>query len=161
MVTHRWHDAREVFDALVRAASRRSSRDMYIYRVVLLCCRILIGAAVGLTALTIQMKTTSRGKFIAFRRLEYQDDDTSTEAHTFVNRFPTGWWFGLVFLCIGLVLVDHHATLRFATPMGSVRPLREIAVVLVEVTLIFLCFVAFFTLAVHPIFNHTVTFRLH
>jgi len=42
-----------------------------------------------------------------------------------------------------------------------VRPLREIVVVLVEVALIFLCFVAFFTLAVHPIFNHTVTFRLH
>ena len=32
---------------------------------------------------------------------------------------------------------------------------------LVEVILIFLCFVAFFTLAVYPIFNHTVTFRLH
>jgi hypothetical protein len=135
---------------------------MYIYRVVLLCCRILIGAAVGLTALTIQMKTTSRGKFVAFRRLSPRnDDDVSTEAHTFVNRFPTGWWFGLVFLSIALVLIDHHATLRFATPMGSVRPLREIAVVLAEVALIFLCFVAFFTLAVHPIFNHTVTFRLH
>jgi hypothetical protein len=134
---------------------------MYVYRVVMLVCRVLIGAAVGLTALTLQMKTTSRGKFIAFRRLPYPDDDESTEGHTFVNRFPTGWWFGLVFLCIALVLIDHHATLRFATPMGSVRPLREIAVVLVEVTLIFLCFVAFFTLAVHPIFNHTVTFRLH
>ena len=113
-------------------------------------------------ALTIQMKTTSRGKFVAFRRLEPRnDDDVSTEAHTFVNRFPTGWWFGLVFLCISLVLVDHHATFHFATQMGSVRPLREIAVVLVEVILIFLCFVAFFTLAVYPIFNHTVTFRLH
>ena len=67
----------------------------------------------------------------------------------------------LVFLCISLVLLDHHATLRFATASGSVRPLREIAVVLVEVILIFLCFVAFFTLAVYPIFNHTVTFRLH
>jgi hypothetical protein len=55
---------------------------------------------------------------------------------------------------------DHHATLRFATPTHAVR-LGEIAVVLVEVALIFLCFVAFFTLAVHPIFNHTVTFRLH
>ena len=98
----------------------------------------------------------------AFRRLDPRnDDDVSTEAHTFVNRFPTGWWFGLVFLCISLVLIDHHATLTFAMPMGSVRPLREIAVVLVEVILIFLCFVAFFTLAVYPIFNHTVTFRLH
>ena len=52
---------------------------MYIYRVVLLCCRILIGAALGLTALTIQMKTTSRGKFVAFRRLEPRNDDDNTQ----------------------------------------------------------------------------------
>jgi hypothetical protein len=84
-----------------------------------------------------------------------------SSAHASTATATASWWFGLVFLCIALVLVDHHATLRFATPMGSVRPLREIAVVLGEVALIFLCFVAFFTLAVHPIFNHTVTFRLH
>ena len=120
--------------------------------------RVLWGKNCGRLACAVILQ----GKFVAFRRLNPRnDDDVSTEAHTFVNRFPTGWWFALVFLCIALVLVDHHATLRFATPMGSVRPLREIAVVLVEVALIFLCFVAFFTLAVHPIFNHTVTFRLH
>ena len=38
---------------------------------------------------------------------------------------------------------------------------RSSSVAAVEVILIFLCFVAFFTLAVYPIFNHTVTFRLH
>ena len=58
---HRWHDAREIFDSLVRAASRRSSRDMYIYRVVMLLCRILIGAAVGLTALAcVEIKILRR-----------------------------------------------------------------------------------------------------
>ena len=94
---------------------------MYIYRVVMLVCRILIGAAVGLTALTLQMKTTSRGKFVAFRRLPYPDDDESTEGHTFVNRFPTGWWFGLFFLVVGCVVLDHHATLQFATPASEER----------------------------------------
>ena len=92
---------------------------MYVYRVVMLVCRVLIGAAVGLTALTLQMKTTSRGKFVAFRRLPYPDDDESTEGHTFVNRFPTGWWFGLFFLVVGCIVLDHHATLSFATPHPS------------------------------------------
>ena len=103
-----------------------------------------------MTARLIQMKTTST------RVPEINRDDDVSIVSTFM------WCSRLVVpVCIALVLVDHHATLRFATPMGSVRPLREIAVVLFEVALIFLCFVAFFTLAVHPIFNHTVTFRLH
>ena len=138
---------------------------MYIYRVVLLICRILIGAAVGLTALTIQMKTTSRGKFVAFRRLNPRtDDDVSTEAHTFVNRFPTGWWFGLFFLVVGCIVLDHHATLQFATPAPSSlgrRLLRTSAVVLVEVAIIFGCHEVFFNVAVRPIFNHGLTLKTH
>ena len=137
---------------------------MYLYRVVMLVCRILIGAAVGLTALTIQMRTTSRGKFVAFRRLPYPDDDESTEGHTFVNRFPTGWWFGLFFLVVGCIVLDHHATLSFATPHRSSpgrRLLWTSAVVLVEVMLIFGCHEVFFNVAVRPIFNHGLTLKTH
>ena len=138
---------------------------MYIYRVVMLVCRILIGAAVGLTALTIQMRTTSRGKFVAFRRLPYPDDDESTEGHTFVNRFPTGWWFGLFFLVVGCVVLDHHANLEFATPMHPTSPGRRLlwtsVVVLVEVMLIFGCHEVFFNVAVRPIFNHGLTLKTH
>ena len=137
---------------------------MYIYRVVMLLCRILIGAAVGLTALTLQMRTTSRGKFVAFRRLPYPDDDESTEGHTFVNRFPTGWWFGLFFLVVGCVVLDHHATLSFATPHRSSlsrRLLWASAVVLFEVMLIFGCHEVFFNVAVRPIFNHGLTLKTH
>ena len=110
------------------------------------------------------MRTTSRGKFVAFRRLPYPDDDESTEGHTFVNRFPTGWWFGLFFLVVGCVVLDHHATLSFATPHRSSlgrRLLWASAVVLFEVMLIFGCHEVFFNVAVRPIFNHGLTLKTH
>ena len=122
-------------------------------------------AAVGLSALTMQLRITSRGRFMAFRRLPYPDDDPYLDDEEFtqdkirVTRYPTGWWWAVFFVIIVGILVDHHATLAFATPMHTsnlMRLARGVGVIILEVALLFVCFLALFDLAVRPIFNHGV-----